>query len=113
MGHRKPDRIFGLPQTKRIEELLGKVTTNTAQAAVRKAININPFGDRKDPIILPFLISEPKTERGDSFESCERQTAFPIWKLLRLQEELQKVSKRSVNESGGPLTWFFSNRGED
>jgi hypothetical protein len=109
---RKPDRVYGLQQTKRFEEVLGKIATGI-QIYNRKQIEITPFGERKDPIIFPFLISEAKTERGDSFESCERQTAFPIWRLLKLQHGLRHLSKRRVDELGGPLAWFISNRGED
>jgi hypothetical protein len=109
---RKPDRVYGLQQTKRFDQMLETVTS-TIQKHTQKRFDITPFGERKDPIIFPFLISESKTERGDSFDSCERQTAFPIWKLLKLQEELQNLSKRLTNEHGGPLAWFDSNRGED
>jgi len=112
LKQRKPDRVYGLQQTKRFEEVLGKITANI-QMYNRKLINITPFGARKDPILFPFLISEAKTERGDSFESCERQTAFPIWRLLKLQHGLRHLSKRRVDELGGPLAWFISNRGED
>jgi len=79
----------------------------------RGIIQFTSFEDRGHPLVLPFLISEAKTERGDSFDSCERQTAFPIWKLLRLQEELQIQAQQLLSEQGGPLVWFFANRGED
>jgi len=112
LPQRKPDRVYGLQQTKRFENLLEKVMTGV-QTFTRESIDITPFGDCEAPIIFPFLISESKTERGDSFESCERQTAFPIWKLLSLQERLQIASNRRNGETGGPFTWFFANRGED
>jgi hypothetical protein len=76
-------------------------------------IEFTPFEERKHPLMLPFLISEAKTERGDSFDAIERQTAFPIWKLLRLQEEVQIQAQQLLSEQGGPLVWFFANRGED
>jgi hypothetical protein len=79
----------------------------------RSVLEFTPFEERKRPLMFPFLISEAKTERGDSFDACERQTAFPIWKLLRLQDELQIRAQQSLSEQGGPLVWFFANRGED
>jgi hypothetical protein len=79
----------------------------------RSVIDFTPFEERKRPLMFPFLISEAKTERGHSFDACERQTAFPIWKLLRLQDELQIRAQQTLSEQGGPLVWFFANRGED
>ena len=79
---------------------------------MESVIKITPFQHGRDPLIFPFLISEAKTERGDSFEACERQTAFPIWTLLTLQQKLQSVAILPLGEQGGSLVWFFSNRGE-
>lgn len=112
LKERRPDRVYGLQQTKRFEKALGQVTT-IVQSLSRQGIEITPFGEQKDPILFPFLISESKTERGDSFDSCERQTAFPIWQLLQLQHNIREVSQRPIDEQGGPLAWFISNRGED
>ncbi|KAF4632991.1 hypothetical protein G7Y89_g5141 [Cudoniella acicularis] len=118
---RKPDRVYGLQQTKKFDRTMRKFS-NAIQDRVagatdvtksRSIIEFTPFEERKRPLIFPFLISEAKTERGDSFDACERQTAFPIWKLLRLQEELQIRAKQLLSEQGGPLVWFFANRGED
>jgi hypothetical protein len=77
------------------------------------AFQFTPFEDRARPLVFPYLISEAKTERGDSFEACERQTAFPIWNLLKLQENLQVCSQQRLEEQGGPFVWFFANRGEE
>lgn len=109
---RKPDRVYGLQQTKRFEGILGDII-NVVENRTEKKVDITPFDDSTDPIIFPFLISEAKSEKGDSFEACERQSAFPIWKLLCLQEGLEKESKKSLVEQGGPLVWFLANRGED
>lgn len=76
LGQRKPDRVYGLQQTKHIERLIGRVT-HTIQANDRDQLNHTPFGDRRNPIIYPLLISESKIERGESLEACERQTTFP------------------------------------
>ena len=52
--------------------------------------------------MFPCLIWEAKTESGNSFEQCEAQTAFPIWNLLRLQEELEVHAKTGLSVQGGP-----------
>lgn len=118
---RKPDTIYGLQGTNLLNQQLeaisrqiqSQVSEETQVAGSASAIRFTPFKKRERPLIFPFLISEAKTERGDSFEQCEAQTAFPIWNLLRLQEELQIYSKKGLDEQGGPLVWFFANRGED
>ncbi|PVH77521.1 hypothetical protein DL98DRAFT_637260 [Cadophora sp. DSE1049] len=56
---------------------------------------------------------QEEDETGDRFEACERQTAFPIWKCSKLQEELQLHPGERLSEQGGPLVCFFANRGED
>lgn len=108
---RKPDRVYGLQQTKNFDRTMRKIS-NAIQDRVagatdvtksRSHIEFTPFEERKRPLMFPFLISEAKTERGDSFDACERQTAFPIWKLLRLQDELQIRAQQSLSEQGGPL----------
>jgi hypothetical protein len=118
---RKPDRVYGLQQTKFFTQARQVITARIQDQVTEepeldesfKTFQFTPFEDRARPLIFPFLISEAKTERGDSFDACERQTAFPIWTLLRLQEVLQARSKQSLTEQGGPLVWFFANRGEE
>lgn len=51
-------------------------------------------------------------KKGHDWDACQRQTAFPIWKLLILQENLEIASKAKLEELGGPLVWFFANRGQ-
>ena len=121
MRPRKPDRVYGLQQTKFFAQALQVITAAiqdrvTEEAELDenfKAFQFTPFEERARPLIFPFLISEAKTERGDSFDACERQTAFPIWTLLRMQEVLQARSKQGLTEQGGSLVWFFANRGEE
>ncbi|CZR59535.1 uncharacterized protein PAC_09429 [Phialocephala subalpina] len=112
---RKPDRVYGLQQTKFFTQALQAITATiqdrvTEEAELDenfKAFQFTPFEERARPLIFPFLISEAKTERGDSFDACERQTAFPIWTLLRLQELLQARSEQGLTEQGGSLVWFL------
>jgi hypothetical protein len=118
---RKPDRVYGLQQTKFFAQALQAITATIQDRVTEEAefdetlgsFQFTPFEERARPLIFPFLISEAKTERGDSFDACERQTAFPIWTLLRLQEKLQVRSNQLLAEQGGPLVWFFANRGEE
>lgn len=108
---RKPDRVYGLQQTKFFTQAIQAITAAiqdqvTEEAGLdedSKAFQFTPFEERARPLIFPFLISEAKTERGDSFDACERQTAFPIWTLLRLQELLQARSEQGLTEQGGSL----------
>ncbi|RDL38191.1 Uncharacterized protein BP5553_05624 [Venustampulla echinocandica] len=118
---RKPDRVYGLQQTKFFAQALQVITAAIQDRVTEegeleenfKAFQFTPFEERARPLIFPFLISEAKTERGDSFDACERQTAFPIWTLLRMQEVLQARSNQRLTEQGGSLVWFFANRGEE
>ncbi|PVH82411.1 hypothetical protein DL98DRAFT_653163 [Cadophora sp. DSE1049] len=118
---RKPDRVYGLQQTKFFAQALQAITATIQDRVTEEAeldenlgaFQFTPFEERARPLIFPFLISEAKTERGDSFDACERQTAFPIWTLLRLQEQLQARSEQCLTEQGGSLVWFFANRGEE
>ncbi|KAN0096873.1 hypothetical protein V8E51_015678 [Hyaloscypha variabilis] len=121
---RKPDRVHGLQQTKFFTQarqaLTADIQMRTMEAATAAGVDetltafqFTPFEDRARPLVFPYLISETKTERGDSFEACERQTAFPIWNLLKLQENLQVCSQQRLEEQGGPFVWFFANRGEE
>jgi hypothetical protein len=59
----------------------------------------------------PFLIVEAKKESGSpGFRSVERQTAFPIRRLLRLQAHVLESSKVAHEP---PLVWFFAYQGEE
>jgi hypothetical protein len=118
---RKPDRVHGLQQTQYFTKNIQAIVVAIEARAMEdvgldeslKAFQFTPFEERSRPLIFPFLISEAKTERGDSFEACERQTAFPIFALLRLQERLETASQQRLEEQGGSFVWFFANRGED
>ena len=69
--------VYGLLQINRFSRALEKVTENIPET-LENVVEITPFKNRKDPLIFPFLITEAKTERGDSFEASECQAAFPI-----------------------------------
>ena len=112
----EPDRVLGLRKTKAFDAFLeapetqARVTTGHLSDA--NIIRCSPFQDCDDPLLFPFLILEAKREkRSEGFVDVQIQTAFPIFTLLKLQEDLQhRVSKDTAG--GGPLVWFFANRGE-
>jgi hypothetical protein len=59
----------------------------------------------------PFLVVEAKKESGSpGFKSVERQTAFPIRRLLRLQAHILESSEVAHEP---PLVWFFAYQGEE
>jgi hypothetical protein len=100
---RKPDRVYGLQRKRSFEDLIRKA----------KKLETTPFKGKDDSVIFPFLVAEAKTDRGGSWDSCERQIAFPIWRLLSLQEGLAVESGEGFKEQGGPLVWFLASKGED
>jgi hypothetical protein len=94
----QPDRIFGLSHTEPLKQLLW----------YRAGLRHSPFADGN--VLYPFLIIEAKSEKGSpGFESIECQTAFPIRTLVKLQQDLSKVSEIGIN----PLVWFLANQGDE
>jgi hypothetical protein len=113
----RPDRIFGLCQTRTIEMLLGKLARGQPQplATVAQTVRVTPFRDAAEPIIFPFLIMEAKSEKSSSsFTNIDMQTAFAIRELVLLQEGLERASSKLGHPDwdAGPLVWYFSYRGE-
>ena len=95
----RPDRVAGLSTT----NSLGRYT-----ALCPPTIRHTPFKDGK--LLYPFLVIEAKPEKDNAgFESVEAQTAFPVRRFLKLQENL-RIS-RGVDLD--PLVWFFAFRGEE
>ncbi|KAF2177247.1 hypothetical protein K469DRAFT_809553 [Zopfia rhizophila CBS 207.26] len=110
---RRPDRVFGLRETKNFEALLDQTPSYSprGETAIRESIRITPFRDTAQPLLFPFLILESKSEdSSDGFGQIQCQTAFPIKALLELQYELQgKVINATCP---GPLLWFLGHRGD-
>ena len=71
----------------------------------------NPFKEGADPLLFPFLILEAKKEDGVGFESMLTQTCFPIWALLKLQED-QQEQVTDPDPGVSPFVWFFGSRGD-
>jgi hypothetical protein len=98
---RKPDGVYGLRRTGVFDSLLERHGDG---------LWTSPFGN--ETVLYPFLVVEWKSEQGGpGFSSIERQTAFPIRTMLRLQQHLftRGGSRAGVN----PLVWFMGNQGED
>jgi len=107
---RKPDRVYGLSR------VFGPHCSPRKHAKLLHLLKVehSPFGQNgsRSRVLFPFLICEAKKQQGNTFLACQHQTAFPIWKLLKLQEDLEKASHANLDELGGPLVWFLANRGE-
>jgi hypothetical protein len=119
---RKPDQVYGIQQTREFLKYAQSLRPSSSKAMAHEITyystlekEMSPFHQRDIgdtlQLIFPFLIGEAKTERGSDFRSCLEQTAFPIWRLLKLQEGLVQRSGNKLVELGGPLVWFFANRG--
>ncbi len=80
---------------------------------VNEAIRFTPFKQVGEPLLFPFLILEAKSAKGDDFDSIQKQTAFPIRTLLKIQADLRNECEQRISWQGGPLVWFLYNRGED
>jgi hypothetical protein len=111
----QPDRIYGLSQTKNFDKSLSQpvISDDTGiPRTVRDVVKITPFKESVEPLLFPFLVVEDKSEKGpNGFDDIQTQTAFPIWALLKLQEDLRATVAEDNLESS-PLVWFFANRGD-
>jgi hypothetical protein len=112
----KPDRVYGLRLTNRLERLLERTEDKRAAAGGRmigESIKSTPFRLDGKPIVFPFLVLEAKSEKGKySFSDIEAQTAFTIRTLLTLQEDLRVAAGEDSEWETGPLVWFLAYKGE-
>lgn len=111
---RKPDRVYGLRETRNFEAILDQVPSSNSQSGmtVRDSVRVSPFkdADTGETLIFPFLVLEAKSEHNNGFEQIQCQTAFPIQALLQLQDNLQR---KAINVSTpGPFLWFLACRGD-
>ncbi|KAL2837237.1 hypothetical protein BJY01DRAFT_237950 [Aspergillus pseudoustus] len=77
-------------------------------------LKTSPFKSEADPLLFPFLLLEAKSETSSSgFDAIQVQSAFPIYALLKIQEELRCcVDWQSGEERFEPLVWFLASRGD-
>jgi hypothetical protein len=62
-------------------------------------------------ILFPFLILEAKSEiQTPGFTAIEKQTAFPIKRLVDIQKSLRK---RRQEPEGNSLVWFLAFSGDE
>jgi hypothetical protein len=119
MFDKKPDRTYGLQETKNLGTRLRKEYAHSPPRSSRQKIvsdvvrtSTNPDNGGV-PLHFPFLIHEAKSGRStNSFEEIEIQTALPIKRALHLQQVLRETRGNTVDVPGGPLVWFTANRGE-
>lgn len=110
-----PDRVYGLRMTNRLQRLFNTEDKRPAAEGkmIRDSIKSSPFRPGGDPLVFPFLALEAKSEKGgDGFSDIETQTAFTIYSLLRLQEQLRVATGEDSQWESGPLVWFLANKGE-
>ncbi|KAH9209820.1 hypothetical protein DL95DRAFT_449142 [Leptodontidium sp. 2 PMI_412] len=123
----KPDTIFGLRETRNIENLLHdtkkrELELERGEDNQDKQLHelldpspiTQPISQKGDKLLFPFLVLEAKSGTSDSdWYSIQMQTAFPIKAFLDTQDRLRRATGRRSKWHAGPLVWFFANKGED
>jgi hypothetical protein len=116
---RRPDRILGFRETgnfsRRLEKynlMAGQSENEAGLKTIWETVESTVLNHKGNSLLFPFLLIEAKSRNGASFEDCNRQSALPILKMLKIQEDLQRKSQITL-EYGGPLVWYIAYRGED
>ncbi len=92
-------------------EAVRQLQDEAGTKSIRELVESTVLNHKSGTLLFPFLVIEAKSENGASHASCTRQTAFPIWKMLKIQEELQAKAHMKL-EYGGPLLWYISYTGQ-
>lgn len=95
---KSPDRIVGLEVTDKMSKYTQKLKETRNHQLLK--------GTR---VLHLFLVVEAKNHHGPGFSAIERQTAFPIRRLLQVQDELRSQSEV---ECEPPLVWFMGYQGD-
>ncbi|KAE8373695.1 hypothetical protein BDV26DRAFT_296687 [Aspergillus bertholletiae] len=100
-----PDRVIGLQCTKNFDNLLSSPIrsdlANSEDDVASDILQVTPFQSQADPLLFPFLLLEAKSETSPSgFDAILVQLAFPIYTLLRLQEDLRSSVVWTPGEEG-------------
>lgn len=109
----RPDRVYGLRQTRNIERLLEKRLPDgdILEHSLPKQPHDTTLGQ---PLLYPFLVVEAKAGNSpDDWHSIRLQTTFPIFTYLNTQRSLLTATRDRSRWVSGPLVWFFTSRGED
>jgi len=96
----RPDRVVGLRKTAKYKEYISSCPPYLTHYPIKQ----------KD-ILYPFLVVEAKKESNTpGFKSIERQTAFPVRRFLKIQDDLRNARRTSCLDH---LVWFFAYQGEN
>ncbi|KAL2871431.1 uncharacterized protein BJX67DRAFT_342232 [Aspergillus lucknowensis] len=116
----KPDAVYGLRQTRNIENLLNDRACRVEpeddpDMLVHEHLGQTPLSDEGDPLEFPFLLLEAKSAKAanNDWSSIQLQSAFPVRTLLCTQESLKNMSKPHAKQQTDSLVWLLMNRGED
>lgn len=116
----KPDAIYGLRQTRNIENLLNDTAgigrpEDDQDMLVHEILGDPPLSEEGDPLVFPFLLLEAKSAKSadSDWNSIKLQSAFPVRTLLCTQELLKNMTERHAKRRADPLVWLLMNRGED
>ncbi|KAF3940404.1 hypothetical protein ABW19_dt0203441 [Dactylella cylindrospora] len=108
----RPDRIYGLRQTRNLEDLLYQPLGNGT--FLNDTLPQPHYCDSGEPMLFPFLVVEAKAGNApDDWPSIQLQTAFPIYTYLKTQQTLKAATSQKSRWHSGPLVWFFMSRGDD
>lgn len=108
----KPDRIYGLRQTRNIEGLMLKRLAGGG--FLEDVLQKQPHSTLGEALLFPFLVVEAKSGIApDDWHSIRLQTAFPIHTYLNTQQSLRLATAQRSRWTSGPLVWFFMSRGDD
>ncbi|KAI0971524.1 hypothetical protein F4678DRAFT_87341 [Xylaria arbuscula] len=110
----KPDRVYGLRQTRNFEDLL-MANLSDGRLLDETLTHQQPHSTTEgEAMLFPFLVVEAKAGNApDDWNSVRLQTAFPIYTYLNTQQSLRIATAQRSRWTSGPLVWFFMSRGED
>ncbi|KAF1949104.1 hypothetical protein CC80DRAFT_555718 [Byssothecium circinans] len=95
-----PDRVIGLSCTHRLRRYVARTSP---------ILTHYPITGRQ--LLYPFLVIEAKKENdAPGFQAIQKQTAFPVRRLLTIQDELRQDSRVHCEPF---LVWFFAYQGEE
>lgn len=98
---REPDRVIGLQRANVFDRLFSRLPHTFESSSFST-----------ETPIFPFLIAEAKSEKGGpGWSAIERQSAFPIRTLIKIQASLMSHFHRGY--SINPLVWFLAWEGDE
>lgn len=117
---KKPDAIYGLRQTRNIENLLNDTVRVGGESGsdgvlVHELLGESPISEDGDRISFPFLLLEATSAKAaeSDWDSIQLQSSFPVRTFLKAQQSLQDIAGTQSKWKAGPLVWLLMSRGED